>query len=255
MRNLQSHMGEDYRPIFTSGSPHKNYDGLKEAGKFGGTGIIAPMRLVEELEQSRPEKRLMMMGGGEVIKYEEDGPAKGKMPANFAGRTRGRDADTPYNDQVALDAGVEIDYSDRYRYLTEDEKELALELESKGLLRIDGKAGGYITPQSMANLMTPKARLAMAAMSRQIRKGEEPGGQSFGRGRIESGGVAGAQRATRPALIKLAAPRGYEEEEQEPSRAIDYAAISSDGPIRAETRSRVGGGTFISPLSFKGFDY
>lgn len=170
--------------------------------------------------------RLRMAFGGKM-EYADEGR---KMPENFVGRTRGRDADTPYNDQVALDAGVEIDYSDRYRYLTEDEKELALELESKGLLRIDGKAGGYITPQSMANLMTPKARLAMAAMSRQIRKGEEPGGQSFGRGRIESGGAFGAQRATRPALIQLAAPRGYsEEEEEEPKRMIQFAGIGPGG--------------------------
>lgn len=181
------------------------------------------------------------------MEYADEGR---KMPYNFVGRTRGRDADTPFNDAGAMDAGIEIDYSDKYRYLTEQEKEYAIELESAGLLRTSGKGGGYITPQSMKNLMSPKARLAMASMMREIKKGEEPGGKSFGRGRIVRGGVAGSQRATRPALVQLAPPRGYSEEEgEEPNRSIDYAAISSDGTMQAETRSRTGGGTF------KGFEY
>jgi hypothetical protein len=84
----------------------------------------------------------------------------------------------------------------------------------------------------MKNLMSPKARLAMASMMRQIEKGEEPGGKSFGRGRIERGGSAGSQRATRPALVQLAPPRGYEEEEgEEPNRMINFAGIGPGGRL------------------------
>ena len=170
--------------------------------------------------------RLRMAFGGKM-EYADEGR---KMPSNFVGRKRGRDADTPFNDEVAMEAGIEIDYSDKYRYLTEQEKEYAIELESAGLLRTSGKGGGYITPQSMENLMSPKARLAMASMMREIKKGEEPGGKSFGRGRIERGGTAGSQRATRPALIQLAQPRGYsEEEEEEPNRSIQFAGIGPGG--------------------------
>ena len=93
------------------------------------------------------------------MEYADEGR---KMPSNFVGRKRGRDADTPYNDKVAMEAGIEIDYSDKYRYLTEQEKEYDIELESAGLLRTSGKGDGYITPQSMENLMSPKARLTMA---------------------------------------------------------------------------------------------
>ena len=161
------------------------------------------------------------------MEYADEGR---KMPYNFVGRKRGRDADTPFNDAGAIDAGLEIDYSDKYRYLTEQEKEYAIELESAGLLRTSGKGGGYITPQSMENLMSPKSRLALAAMARQIKKGEEPGGQSFGQGRIERGGVAGSKRATQPALVQLAPPRGYVEEEgEEPNRMIEFAGIGAGG--------------------------
>ena len=170
--------------------------------------------------------RLRMAFGGKM-EYADEGR---KMPSNFVGRKRGRDADTPYNDKVAMEAGIEIDYSDKYRYLTEQEKEYAIELESAGLLRTSGKGGGYITPQSMENLMSPKARLAMASMMRQIKNGEEPGGKSFGRGRIETGGVKGSQRATRPAIVQLAPPRGYVEEEgEERNRMSQFAGIGPDG--------------------------
>ena len=81
MRNLKSHMGEDYRPIYAGGMPHKNSAALREAGKFGGTGIITPMRMVEEIIMSYPEKELKYRNGGTVkyrsggmMKYENGGP-------------------------------------------------------------------------------------------------------------------------------------------------------------------------------------
>lgn len=60
-RNLQSHMGESYRPI--------------------GTRTVMPMRMVEEIIMSYPEKELSYRNGGTVkyrsggmMKYEQGGP-------------------------------------------------------------------------------------------------------------------------------------------------------------------------------------
>ena len=72
MRLMKSLMGRDYRPVYTGGKPHKNYDALKEAGKFGGTGILTPMNLVEEILMSLPKKELKYGKGG-MVKYQNGG--------------------------------------------------------------------------------------------------------------------------------------------------------------------------------------
>tara|TARA_R100001480_G_scaffold152989_2_gene155611 strand:- start:364 stop:1503 length:1140 start_codon:yes stop_codon:yes gene_type:complete len=84
MERMKSLMGRDYRPVYTGGKPHKNYDALKEAGKFGGTGILTPMNLVEEILMSLPKKELQYGKGG-TVKYRSGGmmkyPGGGMMPS------------------------------------------------------------------------------------------------------------------------------------------------------------------------------
>ena len=72
MRNLKAHMGEDYRPIGVGSRPHKNYDALKESGKFTSTGTISPSLMVEEILMSLPKKDLQYGKGG-TVKYRSGG--------------------------------------------------------------------------------------------------------------------------------------------------------------------------------------
>lgn len=91
MRNLKSWMGEDYRPVYTGGRPHTNYDALKEAGKFTGTGIVSPSLMVEEILMSLPKKELKYRKGGKatqmimnmmkggMLKYQNGGEVPDRM--------------------------------------------------------------------------------------------------------------------------------------------------------------------------------
>ena len=156
---------------------------------------------------------------------------KKKMPANFNGRSRGRDSDSIYSDAMALKAGVDIDYTDMYRYLTPKEKAYALKLQKGGALTASGKGGGYITPASMQHLMKPKARIIGSSLIRQQKRGENPGGRGAG---LLGSLPDGQKKVTRPATIQLAPPKGIPEEDTSKSkRNVRYKSIGPGGTTNA----------------------
>lgn len=89
------------------------------------------------------------MNGGKVTKYDDGGPVESALPQN---------------DAEAKAAGMEIDYADPYRYLSDKQKEFMLKNEDSGLEvgRSQGRAGGYLSPTDVSGLMGLGNRAVLA---------------------------------------------------------------------------------------------
>jgi hypothetical protein len=102
------------------------------------------------------------MNGGKVTKYEDGGPVEGSLPTN---------------DAEAKAAGMEIDYADPYRYLSERQKEFILKNEKSGVDvgRSQGKSGGYLSPADVDRIMSLGNR---ATLARARRVADRSGGDA-----------------------------------------------------------------------------
>ena len=102
------------------------------------------------------------MNGGNVTNYEDGGPVEGALPQN---------------DAEAKAAGMEIDYSDPYRYLSERQKEFIIKNEQHGVRvgRSQGESGGYLSPTDVNELMGLGNR---AVLARARRVSDREGGDA-----------------------------------------------------------------------------
>ena len=102
------------------------------------------------------------MNGGKVTNYEDGGPVEGALPKN---------------DAEAKAAGMEIDYSDPYRYLSDKQKEFIIKNEEHGVRvgRSQGESGGYLSPTDVNELMGLGNR---AVLARARRVSDREGGDA-----------------------------------------------------------------------------
>jgi hypothetical protein len=100
------------------------------------------------------------MEGGKM--YKNGGPVEGSLPTN---------------DAEAKAAGMEIDYADPYRYLSERQKEFILKNEKSGVDvgRSQGKSGGYLSPADVDRIMSLGNR---ATLARARRVADRSGGDA-----------------------------------------------------------------------------
>lgn len=128
-------------------------------------------------EKKKGKAGLKMAYGGKLM-----GDGGNKVPVN--------------NDRRALNAGMEINYDDPFRYLSPRNRRAAEKMQKEGTLRLTGPAGGFLSDETFDQISGSARRM----------KQDDYGKRS---GRISGkSGAAGSPKVKAPVSLRLAPPVG-----------------------------------------------
>lgn len=169
------------------GSTFQGGDGMKYGEKKKGK---AGLKMVKNKD------------GKSVPFYAADGKGKmgagGKYKMAYGGKLMGDGGNkVPVNnDRRAMNAGMEINYDDPFRYLSPRNRRAAEKMQKEGTLRLTGPAGGFLSDATFDQISGSARRM------KQDDYGKRSGSISG------KSGAAGSPKVKAPVSLRLAPPVG-----------------------------------------------